>query len=318
MAESCFCTKPYVIGVGAANVDIHGRSRGPINMHDSNPGHMNSSPGGVTRNVCENLARLGADVRLISAVGGDVYGDLIRRECVAAGMDISNLYLVPDHPSSTYISILDDEGDMFVALSDMSILRKLPPAWLTERQELLRNAAVVTCDPALHPDTMERLLNLCEGHTPVYVDPVSTAYARVVAPFIGRFHTCKPNAMELEILSGLPVTDRASMLRAGERVLAAGVHRLFISIGREGCLYMDDQGVILSRKLRPLEQMVNATGAGDSFMAGVIYSTLSGFDIQRTLDYGLAAGTAAICHEKTINPNICVSYIESIIKEYSL
>lgn len=71
----------YVLGVGAANVDIHGRSKKPIVMHDSNPGHMNTSAGGVTRNVCENLSRLGVSVKLISAVGTDVYADQIRREC---------------------------------------------------------------------------------------------------------------------------------------------------------------------------------------------------------------------------------------------
>lgn len=71
----------YVLGVGAANVDIHGRSKKSIVMHDSNPGHMNTSAGGVTRNVCENLSRLGVSVKLISAVGTDVYADQIRREC---------------------------------------------------------------------------------------------------------------------------------------------------------------------------------------------------------------------------------------------
>ena len=31
----------YVVGIGAANVDVHGRSKAPINLRDSNPGHMN-------------------------------------------------------------------------------------------------------------------------------------------------------------------------------------------------------------------------------------------------------------------------------------
>ena len=49
----------YIVGIGAANVDVHGRSKKAINLHDSNPGHMNTSAGGVTRNVSENFARLG-------------------------------------------------------------------------------------------------------------------------------------------------------------------------------------------------------------------------------------------------------------------
>ena len=39
----------YVVGIGAANVDVHGRSKAPINLRDSNPGHMNVSAGGVTK-----------------------------------------------------------------------------------------------------------------------------------------------------------------------------------------------------------------------------------------------------------------------------
>ena len=67
--------QPYIVGVGAANADLNGASLAPIHLRDSNPGHISLSAGGVTRNVCENLARLGADVKLISAVGSDVYAE---------------------------------------------------------------------------------------------------------------------------------------------------------------------------------------------------------------------------------------------------
>ena len=84
----------YIVGIGAANVDVHGRSKKAINLHDSNPGHMNTSAGGVTRNVSENFARLGGNVKLITAVGDDVYADKICAECTAAGIDISHILKV--------------------------------------------------------------------------------------------------------------------------------------------------------------------------------------------------------------------------------
>ena len=49
--------QPYIVGVGAANLDLNGASCAPIHLRDSNPGHISLSAGGVTRNVCENLAR---------------------------------------------------------------------------------------------------------------------------------------------------------------------------------------------------------------------------------------------------------------------
>ena len=52
----------YAVGVGGANIDLCGRSYAPIEPRDSNPGEIEISAGGVTRNICDNLARLGADV----------------------------------------------------------------------------------------------------------------------------------------------------------------------------------------------------------------------------------------------------------------
>ena len=72
--------QPYIVGVGAANARPQRRVPcAPIHLRDSNPGHISLSAGGVTRNVCENLARLGADVKLLSCVGDDTFGAFIRR-----------------------------------------------------------------------------------------------------------------------------------------------------------------------------------------------------------------------------------------------
>ena len=62
---------PFVSVIGGANIDIHGRSTQALRSNDSNPGDVHISAGGVARNIAENLARLGADTRLISAVGDD-------------------------------------------------------------------------------------------------------------------------------------------------------------------------------------------------------------------------------------------------------
>ena len=59
--------------VGGANIDIQGFSNAAINMRDSNPGTVRLCPGGVGRNIAENLAWLGANVRMVTAVGEDPF-----------------------------------------------------------------------------------------------------------------------------------------------------------------------------------------------------------------------------------------------------
>ena len=292
----------YVLGVGAANVDIHGRSRKTIVMHDSNPGHMNTSAGGVTRNVCENLSRLGVSVKLISAVGTDVYADQIRRECQSAGIDISNLYVADGQASSTYMSMIDADGDMFVALSDMTVLQGLPLSYLSSKQSLIRGAQLVTCDPSLSEEAICRLLDICQGGPDVYADPVSTAYARKLAPYVGKFHTVKPNRMELEILAGHGNSnDELSLYNAVRDGSEQGPAPASSSASApKGCLYMDQEGRMLRRKLKPCEHMVNATGAGDAFTAAMIYATLDAASPSSSR-HGLRHGSRHRCHRSRKN-----------------
>ena len=66
--------------VGGANMDIHGAPNAALRQHDSNPGTVQSSPGGVARNIAENLARLGVDCRLIAAVGNDHHGHHLEKD----------------------------------------------------------------------------------------------------------------------------------------------------------------------------------------------------------------------------------------------
>lgn len=81
----------YVAGIGGANVDIHGQSLAPLIMRDSNPGRLHVSVGGVTRNILDNLTRLGEKCELVSAVGGDVYGRMLLDSCAELGVGTRGL-----------------------------------------------------------------------------------------------------------------------------------------------------------------------------------------------------------------------------------
>ena len=225
----------YAVGVGGANIDLCGRSYAAIAPRDSNPGEIEISAGGVTRNICDNLARLGADVKLVSAIGDDLFGELICRESAAAGIDLSHVYRAEGRKSSMYLAILDESGDMHVALSDMHVLQTMPLEYLEREKALIANAAVVTTDPCMQPERFERVLSYCRPGQIVCVDPVSTAYARTLIPYLGRIHTLKPNRLELEILAGRPVETDAQLEGACEALLKKGVQRVFVSLGAEGC-----------------------------------------------------------------------------------
>ena len=162
----------YIVGIGAANVDIHGTSRDTINLYDSNPGHMKISTGGVTRNILENYVRLGGSAKLMTVVGKDLYGEKILSESAMAGIDITHVKIIPDHASSTYMSILDNTGEMVVALSDMTIMEKMTLDYLKENDSIIRGCSLIVCDPSIPGVVMDEILKTYSPEIPVFLDPV--------------------------------------------------------------------------------------------------------------------------------------------------
>ena len=303
----------YIAGIGGANVDIHAKSDRPLIMRDSNPGTLHTSLGGVCRNICENLAHLGAQVKLVTVVGDDYRGKSILAGCQQAGIDMSAVQVIPGERSSSYVSVMDEQGDMLLAMSDMHIIKRLDAALVDDNAQLLCDADMVICDGNLSAQTVERLCEVCLS--PLYLDPVSTSWAAEMKPFIASFDTVKPNVLELEALTGCPCGTIEEIENAADMLIRQGVRRVFVSMGENGMLYRGREGTIV-RKSRPFDRMVNATGAGDASMAGIVYASREGMTAEETLLYAMGAGMVAISSHDTINRDMSVEAIENMIKEY--
>ncbi len=307
----------YIVGVGAANFDISGKSRAPIVMRDSNPGHFSTCPGGVTRNILDNLSKLGMKTHLLTALGYDAFGEVILRDCRRVGINTTSVLRV-DHPTSSYISVLDDAGDMLVAMSDMSILEEIPSSYLDEHASLIRNAAAVVCDPGLPLELIKHLVTMTAGYVPLFTDPVSTSYEKKLLGITGGFFCIKPNWLELSILAGMEINTAADLESACDRLLDSGTKQVVVTLGGEGCFYKDRYGTRIAKKLREVKSMVNATGGGDAFSALILYGYVNRLTVEETIDLALAAGIAAITSESTINPDLALPMLREIVRTYAI
>ena len=233
----------YAAVVGGVNVDIGGQSYAPLVARDSNPGRVRISLGGVGRNIAHNMSLLGVDVRLLTAFGDDLHAQRVAASCGELGIDISHALQVPGGTTSTYLFLNDVDGDMALGLSDMDICERITPAYLASNLSLLNNAQVIVADTNIPAESLQYLVTHCTP--PVFVDPVSTAKARKVQPVLGRVHTLKPNRIEAELLSGVQITDDASLRLAASRLLETGLHRVFISLGTQGVFAADQKEMLM-------------------------------------------------------------------------
>lgn len=294
-------TTPYVTVVGGVNMDIGGRPHEALVPQDSNPGTVRMSLGGVGRNIAHNMALLGVDTRMLTVFGDDMNAQKIAASCGELGIDISQSPIIPGGRTSTYLFINDERGDMALAVSDMDIYDHLTPQVLAQRQKLLCSSQVVIIDTNIPAESIAWLAENCPA--PIFADPVSTAKAVKLRPALGKLHTLKPNRIEAELLSGVPITDEASLARAADALLETGLRRVFISLGADG-VYAADRSGHCHLPVLPAE-MRNTTGCGDAFMAAIAWAYLQGTDLAGTARAGLAASAIAMEGAETINPAMC-------------
>ncbi|MBR3227356.1 MAG: carbohydrate kinase family protein [Erysipelotrichaceae bacterium] len=305
----------YIAGIGAANIDIYGKSSIPIRTHYDHPGLIRTGAGGVTRNILENTARLKVRSCLLSAVGDDLYAEELIRTSEEAGIDMSAIKKVKGAHTSIFMQVQDNDNDMHLALCDMSVNANIDIAYLRRKRELLKNAAAIVIDPSLDDEVIEYLLKTY-SKVPFFVDPVSDNYARKMSRHLSGIFCIKPNISELSELSGIGIESGSDLKKAVKAVLDKGVKKIYVSLGKKGCLYADSEGNCIRRHFRAVRKMVNASGAGDAFFAATVYGYVKGLGAEETIDKALAAGIAAVQVEEAINRKMSVRLLNSIIKEY--
>ena len=297
----------YAVVVGGVNVDIGGRSFAPLVAADSNPGAVHVSLGGVGRNIAHNLSLMGTDVRMLTAFGDDVHGQRIAASCAELGIDASHARRITGGTTSTYLYLMDEKGEMALAVSDMEICKKISPTYLAGNLNLLQNSQVVVADANIPEESLIYLAENC--NVPLFCDPVSTAKAEKLLTILSRIHTLKPNRLEAELLSGVKIETMEDVEKAADKLLEKGVHRLFISLGADG-LYAAMGKERLHLANLP-GNMVNTTGCGDAAMAAIAWAYLEGMDLKQTALAALAAGAIAMESVETINPAMSATAIRN-------
>ncbi len=291
-------TNSGVLVIGAANFDIKGRMFETPMLASSNAAAMRTSFGGVARNIAENLARLAVPVTLLTAVGDDIPGRDMLTGALDAGVNVSRAIRIEGEPTGTYLAALGTDGDLFLGLDDIRILRHLTPDYLRKHEEAFRACAMVAFDLNLTDAAIHELLTLAKRHNkPVCADPTATTITHRLRPFLSQLDMITPNADEAEILlDGFVINSDAAALEAARRLVALGTRTVVITQDKYGACFAtaDDQAQLPA----PQVTIADTTGAGDSLTAMVLYGVLHGWPLRKTLRMGmqLAAHTLGTTH----------------------
>ena len=325
-----------VVVIGGANIDLRGRPAGRVlERYTSNPGKINVGSGGVGRNIAHNLALLNVPVTLLSAVGDDGEGIRILEETGKAGVKTEQMIISGEHPTGIYLAILDEEGEMEVAVSDMQILEEITVEYLRSKAYLIKESKIVVVDTNIPEESIEYVVDLCNKvKVPLLIEPVSAKKARKLRKVLegsGKgigsrrwvIDYITPSEDELESILGAEIGGHQNigLVRAAEELKRRGVKKVIVTLGERG-IYVSCGGADEGRKedwnkfMAPYRgEVVDVTGAGDALVAGLVYGIYKGYSMEMAARFGLGAAALTISTKEAVRRDLREGLLRSRIEE---
>jgi sugar/nucleoside kinase (ribokinase family) len=251
-------------------------------------------PGGCAANTAVSLAKLGVPVSVAGKVGSDLFGDAVERDLRASGVRTETLRRSSSFGTSKtvilpvidedrrYIHTIGANADFTPDDIDVSLAAEAQvfavggyfvlPAWSAPRSAALlaslkqrgvRTVLDVVVPASDHPPTLDDL--------------------RPVLPYVDMF---TPNNVEAAMLTG-----ESDPVRQAHLFLDAGCAVAAITQGSEGALLMSASET-LEMPAVPVE-VVDMSGAGDAFVAGLIVGLLARWSLEETLRFAGLIGASA-------------------------
>lgn len=248
------------------------------------------SPGGDALNESTVLAKLGNKVKLVTGVGEDDPRAIIEKRGRDVGFDISDL--VTNASGKTLLSIVlaHDNGQHDFLTSAANADIEFPMKWEAIKQGKLISLASLFLPPFDDPEVVYQTARIAkEAGAIVTADccfPKSGTIDRAFLkafPYIDYF---LPNEEESVVMTGA-----SSPEEAGRILHNWGIRNVVAKVGAKGCYLINEKGSKLIPAYK-VENVVDTTGAGDNFAAGLIHALLRGCSAEEACRF--ASGVAAV------------------------
>ena len=256
---------------------------------------IEATTGGIVCNSGIAMRRLGLRVAAASLVGDDLWADLVRQRLAAEGIDTAALESDPRLATSTTAALIDPGGERSFAHHvgapgrlDLAFVRRHLPRFARSRMALVGYVGLL---PALEPQLAEALAAVRGTGCRVALETAgSGGTLDALAPALAFVDVYVPSLDEAAHQTGL--ADPRAIIDCYRRHGAAGV--VGVKLGSRGTLLAGPDGPPLEIPCIPAPGPVaDTTGAGDSFLAGVLAGLLDGMPLFRAGLLG--AATAACC-----------------------
>lgn len=280
-------SEPRVLCIGGASVDRIYRALHPLERDTSNPVTSERSPGGVARNVAENLARLDVSTGFVSLVGDDDNGRFLLEHMKALGIDVAGVVRTEAHSTAQYVAILEPDGTLALGLSDMAIFDAVTPDIVVALGQGRPDWVFADCN--LPASVLESVVAWTSSRgSRLAVDGVSNAKVRRLPRDLSGIDLVFVNEAEAAACVGEAVSADAAV----DRLKGRGAGAVIVTLGTRGLIVADASG---TRHLSAWPRAVrDVTGAGDALVAATLTRLLAGDTLSDAARAGALAAALTV------------------------
>jgi len=252
---------------------------------------INIDFGGKGFNVSRMLGALGCGSVALGFAGGHS-GELLREGLESLGI-VSDFVSV-DEETRTNVSIVTAAPSHYIKVNEPGpVISPEARESLIEKVRTLARAGdwwvlAGSLPPGVPTSIYADLIREIQGsgaHAILDTSGEALHWGCGARPFLA-----KPNKIELQQLTNLPVNSTDEIVGAAQAMQGTGINNVVVSLGMEGALLVNAQDVWQAASPRIQER--NPTGAGDSMVGGLVWGLSEGLSVSEALRWGIACGAA--------------------------
>jgi len=259
--------------VGSSNIDLIAKIPRLPKMGETLEGrYFHMSCGGKGANQAVMAGKLGAQVSIVTKVGQDHLGEIIKKNYGEMGVDSRYIFTTADTSSGVAPILVDDEGrNLLVYIPGANML--LNPEDVDRAAEAIRLADVLICQLEIPLESSQRALQIGrENKVRTILNP---APGRPLSrELLELCDVVAPNETETEIITGLPVDTEDQIAAAGRRLRDMGCEVAIITLGHRGAMLVSEERTVHFPAVKT--EAVDTTGAGDAFIGSIAYFLAQG------------------------------------------